>query len=122
MRVVEKLSQMRILIVEDEALVAMLLEDMLGDEGHEPVFTASTIEQALTYVRADTTAFDFAIMDVNLGGQPSFPVAEALAQAGKPFAFSTGYGPAGLPPEWRDRPVLPKPFSGGDVVRMLAAF
>ena len=110
---------MRILIVEDETLVAMLLEDMLADEGHEVVFTASGIEPALKYIAAHLSEFDFAIMDVNLGGQPSFPVAEALSAAGKAFAFSTGYGPGGLPAEWRSFPVLSKPFSGADVIRLL---
>jgi CheY-like chemotaxis protein len=111
---------MRILIVEDEALVAMLLEDILADEGHEVVFTASSLGQALKYIGEHVETFDFAVTDVNLSGQPSFPIAEALAKAGKPFAFSTGYGVGGLPAEWRDRPVLAKPFSGSDVAKLLA--
>ena len=110
---------MRILIVEDEALVAMLLEDMVADAGHEAVLAAASVGEALGHVRERAEAFDFAILDVNLAGEASYPIAEALAAAGKPFAFSTGYGPGSLPAAWRDRPVLAKPFSGADLERLL---
>ena len=109
----------RVLIVEDEALVAMLLEDMLGDAGHVVACCASNISQALAYISDQSESFDFAILDVNLGGQPIFPVAEALAAKDKPFAFATGYGPAGLPDAWRGRPTLSKPFGAQDVARVL---
>ena len=58
---------------------------------------------------------------MNLGGEPIFPVAEALAARGKRFGFATGYGPAGLPDAWRDRPTLSKPFGAADVARVLDA-
>ena len=109
----------RVLIVEDEALVAMLLEDMLEDAGHRVAFCASSIAQALDYVAGSPDGFDFAILDVNLGGEPSFPIADALAAKGKRFAFATGYGPSGLPDGWRDRPTLSKPFGAQDVERVL---
>jgi CheY-like chemotaxis protein len=109
----------RVLIVEDEALVAMLLEDMLDDAGHTVAFCASSIPQALDYIARDAGSFDFAILDVNLGGEPIFPVAEALASHNKRFAFATGYGPAGLPDAWRGRPTLSKPFGAQDVTRVL---
>ena len=64
---------------------------------------------------------DFAILDVNLGGQPIFPVAEALSRRGTPFAFATGYGAAGLPEQWRDRLTLQKPFSTADIEAALAS-
>ena len=111
----------RVLIVEDETLVAMLLEDMLDDAGHTVAHCASSLPQALSFIEAATDAFDFAILDVNLGGQPIFPVAEALKARGKAFAFATGYGPAGLPDAWRDRPTLSKPFGASDVARVLDA-
>jgi CheY-like chemotaxis protein len=114
------ISGKRVLVVEDEALVAMLLEDMLQDEGHTVAFCATTITQALDYVAAEADAFDFAILDVNLAGQPIFPVAEALKAKGKSFAFATGYGPGGLPDAWRDRPTLSKPFSSADVIQVMA--
>ncbi len=101
---------LRVLIVEDEALVSMLLEDMLSDAGFAVAASLNTLPAALAFVRDHGAEFDFAILDVNLSGQPSFPVAEAIAASGKPLAFSTGYGNAGLPPIWRDRPTLQKPF------------
>jgi CheY-like chemotaxis protein len=110
---------MRILVVEDEALVAMLLEDMVADAGHELAFTAGTVPEALAYVNEHGGDFDYAVLDVNLGGQASYPIAEALAAAGKPFAFSTGYGAGGLPEVWRSRPILSKPFGSADVERVL---
>ena len=109
----------RVLIVEDETLVAMLLEDMLDDAGHSVAHCASNLPQALSFIESQAGTFDFAILDVNLGGQPIFPVAEALKARGKPFAFATGYGPGGLPEAWRDRPTLSKPFGAQDVARVL---
>ena len=111
----------RVLIVEDETLVAMLLEDMLADAGHAVAHCASSLSQALDFIHGQTDAFDFAILDVNLGGEPIFPVAEALKAHAKPFAFATGYGPAGLPDAWRDRPTLSKPLGAQDVARVLSA-
>ncbi len=117
----ESPKSLRVLIVEDEALVAMLLEDMLSDAGYELATTVNAIPAALQYVAEQAADFDFAILDVNLNGVPIFPVAEALAALGKPFAFSTGYGNGGLPPQWRDRPTLQKPFGSADVERVLGA-
>jgi CheY-like chemotaxis protein len=113
-------TKSRVLIVEDEALVAMLLEDMLIDAGYTVSATVSTIPQALEFVADAVADFDVAILDVNLRGQPIFPVAEALAASGKPFVFATGYGAGSLPEAWRNRPTLQKPFGAGDVERVLA--
>jgi CheY-like chemotaxis protein len=107
----------KILLVEDEALVAMLLEDMLADEGCEVVATAPRLTEALSY--AQSLEFDLAILDLNLAGENTFPVAEALSARKKPFVFATGYGAGGLPSEWRDRPTLQKPFTATDVSRVL---
>jgi CheY-like chemotaxis protein len=115
-----KLQGLRVLVVEDEALVSMLLEDMLADHGCEVAGVASRISQALDMVSGEL-AFDAAILDVNLGGEPIFPVAEALAARGAPFVFATGYGAGGLPEAWRSRPTLQKPFSHDDVGKALAA-
>jgi CheY-like chemotaxis protein len=114
-------TKARVLVVEDEALVAMLLEDMLTDAGYTVSATVSAIPQALEFVVDAATDFDVAILDVNLRGKPIFPVAEALAEAGKPFVFATGYGAGSLPEAWRDRPTLQKPFGAGDVERVLAS-
>ena len=98
----------RILVVEDELMIRMLLEDMLQDLGYTIVAEAGRIEEAL---QAATTAdIDIAILDVDLSGQPIAPVAEALAARGTPFVFATGYGERGLPEPYRDRPMLKKPF------------
>lgn len=115
----QKLEGLRVLIVEDEALVSMLLEDMLADHGCEVAASAGRVAQALALVADDGLAVDAAILDVNLGGEPIFPVADALAARGVPFAFATGYGAGGLPDGWRDRPTLQKPFSHEDVGRAL---
>lgn len=109
----------RVLIVEDEMLVSMLLEDMLSDEGYEIAGAASNIPQALMLATDEATEFDVAILDVNVAGQPVFVVADALQQRGKPFAFATGYGESGLPDAWRGRPTLQKPFSQADVAKVL---
>ena len=107
------LKDVRVLIVEDEALVAMLLEDMLEDMGCKLVGSASTVAQAQEAARS--AEIDVAILDMNLGGEPVLPVAEILAGRGKPFIFATGYGESGVPEAWRDRPTLQKPFSMNDV-------
>ena len=69
--------------------------------------------------RLNTTAFDVAILDVNLSGETTGPVAEALAARGTPFVFATGYGEHGLPEQFRDRPLLKKPFQIDSLKRML---
>jgi CheY-like chemotaxis protein len=98
----------RVLVVEDEVMIRMLLEDMLGELGYSIAAQASHLDEALE--AATTTDFDIAILDVNLNGQPISPVADALAARGTPFVFATGYGEHGLPEPYRDRPALKKPF------------
>jgi CheY-like chemotaxis protein len=98
----------RVLVVEDELMIRMLLEDMLGELGYAIVAEAGRLEEALEAVRC--TDFDLAILDVNLNGQAIAPVADLLAARGTPFVFATGYGDRGLPESHRDRPVLKKPF------------
>lgn len=112
-------ASLRVLVIEDEALVAMLLEDMILDAGHEVVGVLSDLPSALGHVQAEAAGFDVAVLDVNLAGQPSFPIADALADAGKAFVFSTGYGRDGLPGPWRDRPLLAKPFGAQNVAEAL---
>jgi CheY-like chemotaxis protein len=102
------LSGRRVLIVEDEMLVLMMMEDMLADLGCETVSGAATIDQALALI--DAQVFDVATLDLNLNGVKSFPVAAALASRGVPFVFVTGYGAQGLSDGYRDRPVLNKPY------------
>ena len=107
----------RVLIVEDEMLISMLLEDMLADLGHTVVGIVPRVDEALAAVEKDD--FDVAILDVHLNGKNVLPVAEALAARKRPFVFATGYGARGLPEQFRGRPTLQKPFAREDLDRVL---
>ena len=107
----------RILVVEDELMIRMLLEDMLGELGYTVAAEAARIEEALE--AAKNADFDIAILDVDLNGQPISPVADALVARGMPFVFATGYGERGLPEPYRDRPTLKKPFQMDGLKQML---
>lgn len=109
----------RVLVVEDEAAISLLLEDMLLELGCEVVGPVGRLGAALE--AAAGTDFDVAVLDVNLAGQPIYPVAEALAARNLPFVFSTGYGAGGIDPAYRGRPVLQKPFSQHELQRVLRA-
>ena len=85
---------LRVLVIEDEGMVAFFIEDMLTEMGHEVGAVASRMQEALDLARTGT--FDLAIVDVNLDGQPSYPIAEVLRERGIPFVFATGYGAKGL--------------------------
>jgi CheY-like chemotaxis protein len=108
----------RILVVEDEFLIRMLLEDMLTDLGYEIVGVAGRVDEAAEL--AETKDFDLAILDVNLDGQDVYPVADLIGRRGLPFMFVTGYGGRGLPDNYRNRPTLQKPFQLDELKRMLA--
>lgn len=103
------LTGLRVLVVEDEAMLSILLEDFLSDLGCEVVATASHLEDAVE--KARNLAIDVAVLDINLGGQLSYPVAEALRSRAIPFLFATGYGTLGLPEELLGTLVLSKPFN-----------
>jgi len=109
----------RILIVEDESMVVMLLEDFLGDIGCEVVGVGSRLEEALAHV--EMLEFDAAILDVNLDGQQTFALARDIVGRGRAVVFSTGYGASTLPPDLRNVPVLQKPFHQEDLERTLQA-
>jgi CheY-like chemotaxis protein len=111
------LAGRRVLLVEDEMLIRMLIEDCLADLGCELVDQASSLDEALE--KAGALAFDVAILDLNLDGQPTFPVAEALLERGIPFVFATGYGASAVPPPLQKVPILHKPFDQRDLERAL---
>jgi CheY-like chemotaxis protein len=110
-------AKRRVLVVEDEMLIGMLLEDMLTDLGHEVAAIVPRLKEALAAVERET--YDLAVLDVHLHGESAFPVAEALIAKGIPFVFATGYGERGLPENYRGRPVLQKPFAKDDLERVL---
>lgn len=111
------LTGMRVLVVEDEMLVSMLLEDMLADFGCDIVGPAASIAEALPL--ATDAQIDVAVLDMNLGGQPVFPIADALKARGVPYIFASGYGQSGLSDDHRGAPLLQKPFRQADLERAL---
>jgi len=114
-----KLNALRVLIVEDESIVSFLIEDMLTEMGCEVIGHAVGVREALTLLAERRP--DAAVLDVNLRGEMAFPVAERLEAERIPFLFATGYGQAGLPERWRQRPVIQKPFGYSDLSRALEA-
>lgn len=100
-------------------LVLMALEDMLGDLGCTSIAVAGNIDRALDLI--ETKVFDLATLDVNLNGQRSYPIAQALSDRGVPFAFSTGYGEHGVGEGHGNRPVLDKPFNHTQLIEVLTA-
>src|SRR3954463_4613635 len=112
-----KLAGLRVLVVEDEMMVSMLIEDMLTDLGCTVVGPASRLDEATEL--AGRAEIDCAVLDVTRGGQPIFPLGDLLREKGAPFAFATGYGDAGLRDVDRGSPVLQKPFREGDLARVL---
>ncbi len=111
-------DRLKVLLIEDEVLVALVLEDTIEGLGHEIVATAGTVQHALDVVREKH--LDLAILDVNVGGQQVFPVADLLSERGIPFCFVTGYGKRGLKEPYQDCPVLMKPFTEGQLAEMIS--
>lgn len=108
----------RILIVEDETLLAMHLEDMLTDLGHDVVAMATRVEGAVALAR--DLDIDLAILDVNVAGTQSFPVADILRERNIPFVFATGYGIEGVLEGYKDAPTLRKPYELRELQSALA--
>lgn len=109
----------RVLVVEDELMIRMLLQDMLADLGYRPAAEAGAIDEALAL--AQQGDFDLAILDVNLNGHPISPVVEVLVERGVPFIFATGYGQRGVPEPYRRTPTLQKPFQAEALADAIAA-
>lgn len=107
------LAGKRVLVVEDEFLVAVLIQEILADIGCEVAGLASDLDDALA--KAETLAFDLAILDVNLRGEQSLPVAEKLAERRLAFVLATGYGSRGVSPAFPDAPIVTKPFQQRDI-------
>ena len=114
-----ELQGLRVLVVEDEFLVALDIELMLSQCGCAVVGPIGDLATALR--TAQEGGFDLALLDVNIGGQPVTAVAEALLARGVPMVFCTGYQVENLPDRFGGRPTLRKPFQAVDVVAALRA-
>jgi CheY-like chemotaxis protein len=113
-----KLRGLRVLVLEDETIVLLMIEDLLDDLGCQVVGPAATVPEALAL--AEAGGFDAALLDLNLGrGETSYPVADMLAARQVPFAFVTGYSADVLAPPHRGRPILEKPFWGDALSNVL---
>lgn len=109
----------KVLVVEDESLIAMFIEETLLDIGCEAVSIASSLDDAMTKVTE--VECDIVMLDVNLAGKHTFALAEALSKKNRPFIFSTGYGNAAIPAHLQYVPVLQKPFREGELQEKLQA-
>jgi CheY-like chemotaxis protein len=107
----------RVLVIEDEVLVAMIEIDMLEDLGVRPIGPVQSVQQALDAI--DGEALDAALLDGNLGGAQVDAVAAALTRRSVPFMFVTGYSRESLPTAFRAAPILPKPFTGPELAAAL---
>lgn len=107
----------RILVVEDEPMIAMLIEDLVLDEGGIVVGPAATLDAALALARSE--AIDAAVLDVNLAGARSVPVADVLRERNIPFLFATGYGDGAVAEGHAAAPVIAKPFKLSDLADSL---
>ena len=112
------LEGVRVLLIEDEAIIAMTAEDMLDEIGCTVAATASTLKDA--EAAAEAGGFDVALLDINLNGVESLPVAARLRASGLPFIFTTGYGAAGSG-EYADAPLVTKPYRIEDLRQAIAA-
>jgi CheY-like chemotaxis protein len=108
----------RILVVEDEILILMMIEGMLADLGCKSVSAATKNEQAIALVEGQV--FDVAMLDMNLNGKISHDVADALAARGVPFVYCTGNSDHDTRDGFRDRPVLKKPFSHEQLTKAIS--
>ncbi len=105
----------RVLIVEDEIVVALFLEDILAEFGYVVAGVVTHLDDAM----ARETDYDVAVLDVHINGRNVFDFADLLAAREIPFVFATGYGERGVPERHRGRPVLQKPFQPEDLKRVL---
>jgi CheY-like chemotaxis protein len=113
-----ELSNRNVLVVEDEMMIAMLIEDMLDEFGCKLVGPATSVPRALDLIGKEQV--EIAVLDLNLDGQDTYAIADALQQKNVPFIFATGYGSTGLRQEYGNRPVLQKPFQAKDLENALA--
>lgn len=109
----------RVLVVEDEALIAMYVEDVISRFGYSVAGVVSSVEEAFSFI--EHHAIDAAVLDINLEGKLVFPFVDTLIARGIPFVFASSYGERGIPPRYRVGPVVQKPFAPSELGRALAA-
>lgn len=114
------LEGLRILVVEDDLLVAEVLSDMLTDAGAEVVGPFGWVDEAVEAVKAGNQILDSAVLDINLHGDKSYPIADALKARNVPFVFVTGYAGETIPDRYRDFPRCGKPFDQSRLIALLA--
>ena len=110
-------NKLRVLVVEDEPIIAVMLDEMLQELGFVVAASVSKVDAALDAIARED--IDIALLDVNLGTEKIDPVADLLADRGCPFVFSTGYGQAGAPPAHAHHAVVQKPFRADDLATAL---
>jgi CheY-like chemotaxis protein len=111
------LTAPRVLVVEDEMTIAMLIEDMVSELAYQVAAVVPRLEDAMRFL--DTDTFDLAMLDVHLNGKTVFPFAAELEAREIPFLFATAYGARGIPAQFRGHVVLQKPFGPVELRRAL---
>jgi DNA-binding response OmpR family regulator len=109
---------LRIFVVEDEMTIALMIEDMLADLGHRVTGLAMRLPQAMEM--AEDVIADLAILDININGRPSFPVAQTLRDRGVKLLFASGYGSPGLEAPFLEEAIIKKPFEASDLRAAIA--
>ena len=110
---------LKVLVVEDEAIIRMMVVGMLEELGHTIAAEAGHLDKAIELARS--ADFDIAVLDVNVDGKFITPLAEVIKARGLPIIFATGYGLAGVPEEFRDFPTLQKPFQIDSLAKIIKA-
>jgi CheY-like chemotaxis protein len=110
------LAGLRILVLEDEPIIAMALEELLEDDGARPTVVA-TLAQA--FEALEDAGFDAAVLDINVHGEKSYTVGQRLLELGTPFAFASGYGDTLNPPEFAHVPTVTKPYNSAEIASAL---
>jgi DNA-binding response OmpR family regulator len=116
---IQMATRLRCLVVEDEAMIADMLEEFLTEIGHEVVASAATFQHAASLARE--SEFDVAILDINLNGEPSYAIADVLQQRRIPFMFATGYGAPDVPERFAGMHILTKPYKINVLSKAIAA-
>lgn len=109
----------RVLVVEDDEMVAMVLAEMLEEAGMAPLGPIRSVASAIACIEDDATGIEAALLDVNLGGELSYAVADRLEARGIGFIFTSGYGPGDILPAYRRHPCCSKPFNEAKLSAML---